>query len=355
MTEKWATAEGTKKFFQWKQIHPSKQRHFETLSISALGMGTRMGKEDDATDKLYEEALIEAALLGINAFDTAIYYRNQRSERVLAKALRELGNRGIFREQLFISTKGGPIASESIEQELLEKGILAPADRIEGSYCMSAPFLAHQIETSLKNLHLDAIDLYLLEDPEVALRSLGELVFYAKLEEAFALFETQVKAQKIRSYGLATWNGFRVKRNTKEKLSLLKILECAQKAGGKEHHFKAIQVPYNLVMLELLKSKHQAAEPSFLQAAKEVGVAIFASSSLMQGQVQNLPQRLYDGFSAPGSKSQKALEFVLATPGILTGYCGMKQRLHLEDNGKVLGTPAWTAESWEKSRALLLG
>lgn len=345
MTEKWATPEGTEKFFQWKQIDASKRRLFEGLSLSALGVGTRMGAEDELTDKLYEEALVEAALSGINSFDTAPHYRNQRSEKGLGKAIRELGNRGIFRHQLFISTKGGVIGPD-------EAALLPSEEVIEGSYCMSASFLERQIGTSLKNLHIGSIDLYLLQDPEIALVALGEPLFYMKLEEAFRFLEQQVASGAIRRYGIATWNGFRVKPHSKGRLSLLKILECAKKAGGEKHHFKVIQAPFNLIMSELLTVKNPA-DPPFLQAAKEHGVALFACTALMQGQVQRLPQRLYDSLPPASSKVEKALEFILATPGILAAHVGMKTALHVGENSKILQTSQWTSEVWQAASTLL--
>ena len=60
------------------------------LSVSSLGIGTYLGKSDAEADRAYTEALIAAGEAGINFFDTAINYRDQRSERSIGAALRHL-------------------------------------------------------------------------------------------------------------------------------------------------------------------------------------------------------------------------------------------------------------------------
>src|SRR5690242_10292588 len=87
--------------------------HFRTLdglTASSIGLGTYLGDEDDAADRGYGAAIVDAVNLGCNLLDTAINYRAQRSERVIGQALllleRELG---IERERLVVCTKGGYI------------------------------------------------------------------------------------------------------------------------------------------------------------------------------------------------------------------------------------------------------
>lgn len=56
-------------------------------------------------------------------------------------------------------------------------------------------------------------------------------------------------------------------------------------AGGDEHHFRVVQLPYNLRMQDaatinsqLMKGKRM----SLLSAAQQLGVSVVASASLMQ-------------------------------------------------------------------------
>src|SRR5207245_4412117 len=72
------------------------------LQVSSLGIGTYLGVADDATDQSYTDALIASGTGGINFFDTAINYRNQRSERAIGAALRQLQ-----RDEIVVCTKAG--------------------------------------------------------------------------------------------------------------------------------------------------------------------------------------------------------------------------------------------------------
>ncbi len=350
MTEKWATPEGTEKFFQWTPIDPTKRRSFCGLTLSALGAGTHMGPADEATDRLYEQTLVQAAQCGINCFDTSISDRKQRSEKLLKKVFIELANRGIFRNQLFLSTKGGYVPSH--RTQFFEMGILELADIVADSHCMKPSFLDFQIATSLKNLGLDSIDLYYIENPELQLATVGEEEFYRRLEESFRFLEEKVREQKIRSYGLATWNGFRQKKQTAGLLQIKKVVECAIQAGGKDHHLKAIQLPFNLVMLEAYKIKNQGSQ-SIFQAAQDQDIAIFTSSCLMQSQVMHLPASFYEKLPVAPTPAIQAIEFVLSTPGVLAAYVGMKKLEHVVQNGRTLLEPTWSKESWDSVRSVL--
>ncbi|MES2272739.1 MAG: hypothetical protein V4487_00905, partial [Chlamydiota bacterium] len=154
---------------------------------------------------------------------------------------------------------------------------------------------------------------------------------------------------KIRRYGIATWNGFRQKFGQKGTLQLSKILECAREAGGEKHHFKAIQLPYNLVMLEALHQKNQIlgnAKKTILQAAHEQGISVMVSAPLMQSRVGQLCKKVFEELPPGDSRMLQSLEFVLSTPEICTAFCGMKQAQHFIENQKVLTGPTWTSPIW---------
>lgn len=349
MSEKWATHSGTDKYFKWISIHPSKQKQFDGLTVSALGAGTYLGPSDEPTDKLYEQALVQAALKGINFFDTAINYRNQRSERVLGKAIRDLAGHGILREQLVIATKGGYLPfigpfEDYIRSHYIDTGIIETKDIVAESHCMTAPFLENQIKSSLKNLNLQTIDLYYLNNPEIQLTEIGEEEFYRRLQKAFELFEIQVHEKRIARYGISTWNGFRQKKGG---LKLEKIIQCAEDVGGKNHHFKAIQLPYNLIMLEAVKQK------IILDQATEKGVAVMVSAPLMHGQVNQICKRVFEKLPASHSPVTQALQFVLSTPAVCSAFCGMKTGTHLEENRTILREDNWPFESWVKASHVL--
>src|SRR5215510_9723630 len=107
-----ATAAGTRAFAEAfaRELPAAHFRALDGLSVSSIGLGTYLGDEDDAADRGYGEAIVYAANLGCNFFDTAINYRAQRSERVIGQTLvaleRELG---LGRERFILCTKGGYI------------------------------------------------------------------------------------------------------------------------------------------------------------------------------------------------------------------------------------------------------
>ena len=67
------------------------------LALSSIGLGTYLGKHDDATDALYRAAIMRAVEAGCNVIDSAINYRCQRSERAIGQALAEMIRAGTCR------------------------------------------------------------------------------------------------------------------------------------------------------------------------------------------------------------------------------------------------------------------
>ena len=62
-------------------------RQAQEFTVSSIGIGTYLGAMDDVTDAGYTEAIRRAIDLGVNFIDTSLNYRNQRSERAIARAL----------------------------------------------------------------------------------------------------------------------------------------------------------------------------------------------------------------------------------------------------------------------------
>jgi aryl-alcohol dehydrogenase-like predicted oxidoreductase len=134
------------------------------VRVSVIGLGTnRFG-----TDKLPQDEvnkIIEAALeLGINFIDTANTYVRGRSEETLGQALKGHRNRFV------LATKGGLPVREG------------PNDRGASRY-----HIMQAIETSLRRLHTDHIDVYYIHrwdnstPLEETLRALDDLVRMGKV------------------------------------------------------------------------------------------------------------------------------------------------------------------------------
>lgn len=343
----YATLEGTARYRD-RFKERAAGNHFrleQNLWLSSIGIGTYLGNHDDATDERYTEAIARAVELGANLIDTAANYRFQRSERSIGAALRHLvENRICERDELLICTKGGYLpfdgappkdARRYVEETFVRPGIADFSD-IVGGHCMTPRYLQSQIDQSLRNMNLASVDVYYIHNPESELSAIARSEFETKLRVAFEFLESSIAEGKIRMYGAATWNGFRVAPSARDYLSLERMVEIAREVGGSDHGFRFIQLPFNLAMPEALVADNQTAEGervSVLEAASALGVTVVASASLLQGKVaRSLPEHIREPLGSLATDAQTAIQFVRSTPGIATALIGMSRREHVEEN-----------------------
>ena len=336
-------------------------RRQDGISLSSLGIGTYLGEMDDTTDQISEEAIRSCLEQGVNVIDSAINYRGQRSERVIGKVIADLiDQKKLSRDEIFISTKGGFIPfdgnypenpSAYFQNTYIHPGILKADEVVQGCHAMTPRYLEDQVERSLKNLGVETIDLYYLHNPETQLEEVSEDEFYNRLAQTFEFFETQVAKGKIKKYGMATWNGCRVTSQSRGYLSLKKVLETAKAVGGEHHHFKALQLPYNLGMPEAFAIQNQLWDNEWISSiefARRAGLMVFTSASLLQGRLaKKLPDRIRKLFSGCTSDAACALQFVRSTPGVTTALIGMKLSGHIFENLELLGLPPLTPAAFE--------
>ena len=360
----YATSQGTASYTQ-RFATTLVPAHFrdsaDHLKLSSIGLGTYLGEADARTDALYAAAIVHALECGCNVLDSAINYRHQRSERVIGQVLAALDREGLVkREEVVVATKGGYLAFDGevppdprvyVYTTFIKTGLVIPDDIVEWN-CMAARYLDDQVERSLKNLGLGCIDIYYLHNPEAQLQKWLRQEFYRRIEEAFTVLEAKVAEGKIRRYGTATWNGYRQPLTAREYLSLADLVAIAEKVGGQEHHFKVVQLPYNLAMLEALTQRNQQVgneTVNFLEAAHSLGITVMASATIMQGQlVGRLPESIGEALSGLTSDAQRAIQFTRSTPGITTALVGMKSVEHVEHNLQTAKVPPATMEQFQK-------
>ncbi len=323
--------------------------------LSEIGIGTYLGNIDEETDKNYYETIKRGIELGINVVDTAINYRNMRSERVIGKVVNDVG-----REKLFISTKGGYLPSDAdykgdvnewIKKELIEPEIIDFKDMTPYGNILTPRYIDWSFDKSLENLNTDYIDVYFLHNPEDQLTIHSKEEFYDRLRAVFRLLEGKVKEGKLKFYGLATWNGFRVPLENKQYLDLKRIQEIAQEVGGKENHFKVIQLPYNIGMLEAFTLKNQeinGKKLSTLEASKELGIYTYISATLFQGRVLKPVAPQVKQIFKVEEDNLVPIQFVRSTPGVGTALIGMSKVEHLEQNLKIEDYPYLTEEEFNQ-------
>jgi aryl-alcohol dehydrogenase-like predicted oxidoreductase len=345
-----ATLEGTNRYRERFQDRAA-ENHFrqqQNLWLSSIGIGTYLGNADDETDARYTAAISHAVKLGANVIDTAANYRFQRSERAIGKALLQLIEDGFSRDEVVICTKGGYLPFDGapprdvrgyIEETFVKPGIADFADFVGGSHCMTPAYLQNQLEQSLRNMKLECVDVYYIHNPESQLGHVSEEEFYARLHAAFESLEKARTAGQVKSYGVATWNGFRVPAGSNGYHSLERMVGVAREVGGEEHGFRFVQLPFNLAMPEALTLANQTLANTrvcALEAATGLGVTAISSASIFQGRVaQGLPKDLRENLGSLSTDAQSAIQFVRSAPGICTALVGMSTIEHVDDNLKL--------------------
>jgi aryl-alcohol dehydrogenase-like predicted oxidoreductase len=346
-TKGFATAQGTERFkARFKNLSPGHFRNAQGLWFSSIGLGTYLGDPDDRTDALYAEAVKTAVKGGINLLDTAINYRCQRSERALGKAIASLVEAGeVSRDELILCTKGGflpfdgsfPASPETyFQKSFIDSGLLRPEEIAQGCHALSPRFLEKQLEASLDNLRVEAVDIYYLHNPETQLSDIDRVEFIRRMRSAFEFLEKMVAAGTIRMYGTATWSGYRVSSESREYLSLQEFHVLAREVGGPNNHFRFAQLPVNLGMPDAWVFPNQGRGGefySFLSTAKTLGIHVVASAALLQGRLAQLPAaQLKNLFPNLKTAPQGCLQFARSCPGVVTALVGMKDKAHVLEN-----------------------
>ncbi|MFC1491103.1 aldo/keto reductase [Nitrospinota bacterium] len=363
----YATPEGTASF---KDAFAGKvdQTFFRPLGglwMSSVGIGTYLGEADAETDAAYSASIVEAIGRGCNVIDSAINYRFQHSERSIARALDDMfAEDAVRREQLVLATKGGFIPfdgappadaeawMEYMKRTFFDIGCCTPSDIVANCHCMTPAYIRHELEASLSNLGVETIDIYYVHNPETQLQEVPREAFLERLQAAFAELEKAVEEGKIRSYGAATWNGFRADLGEKEYLSLEEVVGAAVAAGGDGHHFRTVQLPLNLGMSEAFAKPNQQVRGetvSFLAAAAQLDITVMTSGSILQGQAaRNLPHVVSEAFPDFETDGQRAIQFTRSAPGVGVALVGMRQKSHVEENLAVAERPPATFDQFMK-------
>ncbi len=152
------------------------------ISQGALGTAT-IGAPDN---KYQAEEILDTFMeQGGNLLDSALVYSDWipgekgRSEKTIGRWMKERGNR----HDVIISTKGAHPRLETMNVPRLSDGEITS-----------------DLETSLKNLQTDYIDIYFLHRDDVG-RDVGDIM---------AVMDRHVKDGKIRYFGLSNWSVERI-------------------------------------------------------------------------------------------------------------------------------------------------
>ena len=245
---------------------------------AVAGLKNYLHEYDPSSDesiKSVVEAIEKALDLGINYFDTAPGYGNGQSEKMFGIALE-----GIEPENIFLATKVS-----------------------FGSY----DDVMRSVESSLKNLHRDRIDLLQIH---------GDSITY-DMAEAILSDNGMLKAmEKIKKAGVVKYIGFTSEDNND-------VIYRFIKSG----RFDSIQMCYNL----LFQHPYEPSRPfgSMYEAEKmKMGIATMRAptSGTFQRWIQMVnPENTFD-------YNRALIQFVLSNPLVDVALIGMRSAKRVEEN-----------------------
>jgi aryl-alcohol dehydrogenase-like predicted oxidoreductase len=318
-------------------------------TVSSIGIGTYLGEPTATDDEAYVASVEHAVRSGINVIDTALNYRGQRSERAVGAALRRLTASGNgSRDEVVLCSKGGyiPLDREApasrdeyrayVKREFIDTEILLPAEIVGGGHSLAPRFIKFCLAKSRQNLGVRCVDVYYLHNPEQQATAVGRDELRARIRSAFSILEDAASRAEIGVYGCATWNAFRSTPEAPDHLELEELVGLARDAGGKDHHFRAVQMPINLAMPEAIRIPTQTVRGKTLpaaEAAAALDLMVAGSATLMQGKLTGgLPAALVDAFPSLETDAQRAIAFARSIPGVTTALVGMKRVEHVDEN-----------------------
>lgn len=210
------------------------------ICMGCMGFGdAKNGQHSWTLDEEHSREIIRRGLeLGINFFDTAIAYQNGTSEQYLGRALRDFARR----DQVVVATKFLPRTPEEIQ------------NGISGQR-----HIQQMIDTSLKNLGMDYVDLYIYHMWD----------YQTPLYDILDGLNRIVKAGKARYIGISNCFAYQ----------LAKANALAEKEGFAQ--FISIQGHYNLIFRE--------EEREMAKLCAEDNIAMTPYSALAGGRLSKHP------------------------------------------------------------------
>lgn len=287
--------------------------HFRPLGGTGLrccpiGFGCYRVVESNPT---HEAALREYLERGGNLIDTSANYGDGHSESLVGKVLPDGSG-----EPVILVTKGGYIQGEnfSLAQRRHFPEVVEYAEGLWHS--IHPDFLETQIQRSRERLRREAIDVYLLHNPEYYLEEVAHRKpvgkedheeFYRRIGEAFRYLEGQVAAGWIRWYGISS-NNFPLPASSPTLTSVRRCWEVAE-AISSSHHFRVVQLPLNLY------ENGGALEPNndgktVLEFCHEKGIGVLLNrplNAIFGNQMLRLADFLRPGERPPGKEALLAI------------------------------------------------
>ncbi len=210
------------------------------VCMGCMGFGDAgSGQHSWTLDEEHSREIIKQGLeAGINFYDTAIGYQGGTSERYVGRALRDFAKR----EEVVVATKFPPRTQAEIE-----------------SGVTGQQHVAKMLDTSLSNLGMDYVDLYICHMWD----------YNTPVYEIMEGLNNAVKAGKARYIGISNCYAYQ----------LAKANAAAEKEGFAK--FISVQGHYNLIFRE--------EEREMARLCREDNIAMTPYSALAGGRLAKLP------------------------------------------------------------------
>ena len=210
------------------------------ICMGCMGFGdAQNGQHSWTLDEAHSREIIRRGLeLGVNFFDTAIGYQSGTSEQYLGRALRDFAKR----DQVVVATKFLPRTQGEIDAGVTGQ-----------------QHIEQMVNTSLKNLGMDYIDLYIYHMWD----------YQTPLYDVMEGLDRMVKAGKVRYIGISNCLAYQ----------LAKANALAEKEGFAR--FVSVQGHYNLIFRE--------EEREMAKLCAEDNIAMTPYSALAGGRLSRRP------------------------------------------------------------------
>ena len=273
------------------------------LTVSQVGFGCY---RIDPKQKVHEQALKSALTQGINLIDTSSNYGDGGSELLVGSVLKNLVEQNtLARENVIVVSKVGYLQGQNYELAQQRKKEGRPFPNLVKyqtglDHCIHPEFIEDQLTRSLERLQLETIDCYLLHNPEyylmwakVANIPLPEArqEYYRRIRLAFQHLEKEVEQGRIQWYGISS-NTFPVSSKNADFTSLEVVWEIANDISP-DHHFRVVQMPFNLMETGAVTNKNLPGSMSTLAFAHEKNLAVLINRPL-NAYFNNILTRLAD-------------------------------------------------------------
>lgn len=131
-------------------------------------------------------------------------------------------------------------------------------------------------------------------------------------------------------------------------------MKVAEKVGGKQHGFRFIQLPYNLMYSEAILMKNQddgsTKNLTILEAAERLNIGVFTSIPLFQSRLLNAKIPDYAGLTG---QVDKLIQVIRSTPLVISPLIGQKNPQHVQQNIKIANVAPMNNLEYKKAIQML--